>query len=235
MMQHLIKPTRENRLAAFKDNEMIKENIRAFEIKKDMEGAIRCFNEGFEHILWPSIKYAKPSLHEDFIKFFYKMSTDCFVAEVDGEICGIIFGAAPFKIKSILNAILFYLLYVIPRGLVNSYGMNWLAYKHFFQLIYGYLPFFFLHPNRWPMCEVALFTSINKYRSRGLGRRLMDRFISTVRAGSYEGASVCTDTALSYRFYEVYGFELEKSFIQRSYKYSIPHISFKALIYYLKI
>jgi GNAT superfamily N-acetyltransferase len=214
---------------------MIKANIRTFEIKKDMEGAVRCFNEGFEHILWPSIKHAKPSLHEDFIKFFYKMSTDCFVAEVDGEICGIIFGAAPFKIKGILNAILFYLLYVIPKGLVNGYGMNWLAYKHFYQLIYGYLPFFFLHPNRWPTCEVALFTSANKYRSRGLGRSLMDRFVGTVRARSYDGTSVCTDTALSYRFYEVYGFELEKSFIQRSYKYSIPVKSFEALIYYLKI
>jgi hypothetical protein len=73
---------------------MIKTNIRAFNKNKDMEGAVRCFNEGFEHILWPSIRHAKPSFHEDLVKFFYKMSTDCFVAEVDGEICGIIFGAS---------------------------------------------------------------------------------------------------------------------------------------------
>jgi ribosomal protein S18 acetylase RimI-like enzyme len=214
---------------------MIKTNIRAFNKNKDMEGAVRCFNEGFEHILWPSIRHAKPSFHEYLVKFFYKMSTDCFVAEVDGEICGIIFGAAPLKIKGLINAILFYLLYIIPKGLVNGYGMNWLAYRHFFQLIYGYLPFFFLHPNRWPMCEVELFTSINKYRSRGLGRSLMDKFVDTVHARGYEGTSVCTDTALSYRFYEAYGFELEKSFVQRSYKYSIPDKSFTALIYYLKI
>ena len=214
---------------------MIKTNIRAFENTKDMKGAVRCFNEGFDHILWPFIKHAKPSLQEDLVKFFYKMSTDCFVAEVDGEICSIIFGAAPFKIKSMINAGLFYLLYMIPKGLVNGYGMNWLAYRHFFQVTYGYLPFLFLHPNRWPICEVALFTSINKYRSRGLGRSLMDRFADTVRARSYEGTSVCTDTALSYHFYEAYGFELEKSFIQRSYKYAIPDKSFTALIYYLKI
>ncbi|PKN37204.1 MAG: hypothetical protein CVU62_11415 [Deltaproteobacteria bacterium HGW-Deltaproteobacteria-2] len=214
---------------------MIKTKIRAFDKEKDLESAVLCFNEGFDHILWPSIKHAKPSLHEDFIKFFYKMSTDCYVAEVDGEICGIIFGAAPFKIKDILNALLFYLLYVIPKGLINVYGMNWLAYRHFFQLIYGYLPYFFLHPNRWPMCEIALFTSIKKYRSRGVGRALMDQFVDTVRARGYEGTSVATDTALSYRFYEAYSFELEKSFVQRAYKYSIPDKSFTALIYYLKI
>ena len=79
------------------DSEMIKTNIRAFENTKDMEGAVRCFNEGFDHILWPFIKHAKPSLQEDLVKFFYKMSTDCFVAEVDGEICSIIFGAAPLR------------------------------------------------------------------------------------------------------------------------------------------
>lgn len=214
---------------------MIKTKIRAFDKEKDLESAVLCFNEGFDHILWPSIKHAKPSLHEDFIKFFYKMSTDCYVAEVDGEICGIIFGAAPFKIKDILNALLFYLLYVIPKGLINVYGMNWLAYRHFFQLIYGYRPYFFLHPNRWPMCEIALFTSIKKYRSRGVGRALMDQFVDTVRARGYEGTSVATDTALSYRFYEAYGFEVEKNFVQRAYKYSIPEETFTALIYYLKI
>lgn len=214
---------------------MIKTNIRAFDKEKDMDGAVLCFNEGFDHILWPSIKHAKPSLHEDFVKFFHKMSTDCYIAEVDGEICGIIFGAAPFKVKGIINSLLFYLLYVIPKGLVNGYGMNWLSYRHFFRLIYGYLPYFFLHPNRWPMCEVALFTSTKKYRSRGVGRALMDRFVSTVSARGYEGTSVSTDTALSYRFYETYGFELEKSFVQRAYKYSIPDKSFTSLIYYLKI
>lgn len=214
---------------------MIKTNIRAFDKEKDLEGAVLCFNEGFDHILWPSIKYAKKNLHEDFVKFFYKMSTDCYVAEVNGETCGIIFGAAPFKIKGIINSIIFFLLYIIPKGLVNGYGMNWLSYKHFFRLIYGYLPYFFLHPNRWPMCEVTLFTSTKKYRSRGVGRALMDRFVDTVHSRGYEGTFVSTDTALSYRFYEAYGFELEKSFVQTAYKYSIPDKSFAALIYYFKI
>jgi predicted lactoylglutathione lyase len=63
----------------------------------------------------------------------------------------------------------------------------------------------------------------------------MDRFVNTVNARGYEGTSVSTDTALSYRFYEAYGFKLEKSFAQRAYKYSIPDKSFTALIYYLKI
>jgi len=69
---------------------MIKTKIRAFDKEKDMEGAVLCFNEGFDHILWPSIKHAKPSLHEDFIKFFYKMSTDCYAVIENTEIMAVI-------------------------------------------------------------------------------------------------------------------------------------------------
>jgi GNAT superfamily N-acetyltransferase len=163
------------------------------------------------------------------------MSTDCFVAEVDGEIFGIIFGAAPIRAIGLIKAILFYMLRMLPKALINLYGMNWLAYKHFYRLLYGYLPFFILHPNRWPICEVTLFTSRKQYRSRGLGRSLMDRFIEMVKSRGHEGTSVCTDTALSYRFYESYGFESEREFSQKAYKYSIPDKSFKAIICYYKI
>ena len=212
---------------------MVNATIRKFDRKKDMPGAVQCFGEGFDHILWPIIRHASPGLQKDMVTFFYKMSTDCYVAEAEGQICGIIFGAAPFNGKKLIRAVLFYMLYVIPKGLINSYGMNWLAYRHFFRLIYGFVPFFFYHPYQWPMCEVTLFTSIKQHRGRGLGRRLMDRFVDTVRTRNHEGAFVCTDTALSYRFYEIYGFELKKRFKQKSYKYSIPDQSFSSLIYYL--
>ncbi len=215
-----------------KDRRMIDATIRTFDNKKDMPGAVQCFSEGFEHILWPIIRHARPSLQKDLVTFFYKMSTDCYVAEADHRICGIIFGAAPFRLKKLINALIFYLLCVLPKGLINVYGMNRLAYKHFFQLTVGFVPYFFYHPHRWPMCEVTLFTSIKKHRGRGLGRRLMDRFVDTVRSRNHEGTFVCTDTALSYRFYEIYGFEPVKSFKQRSYKYSIPDRSFTSLIYY---
>ncbi len=78
---------------------MIKAIIRPMDLKKDMDGALRCFNEGFEKTRWPHIRHAGTGLHKDALTFFYKMSTDHFAAEVDGEICGIILGAVPLRIK----------------------------------------------------------------------------------------------------------------------------------------
>jgi ribosomal protein S18 acetylase RimI-like enzyme len=205
--------------------------VRPLDIEQDLDGAIRCFNEGFEHILWPSIEHAAPSLHRDYVKFFYKMSTDFYAAEVDGEVFALLFGAAPVRISGLLNAFGFYLFYMVPKALINGYKMNWLAYKHFFRLFYGYLPIFLLH-SRWPIYEVMLFTSRKQYRSRGLGRKLMDAFVETVRKRGNDGTAVSTDTALAYRFYEAYGFKLEKEFAQRGYKYSIRDKSFKARFYY---
>ncbi len=68
-----------------------------------------------------------------------------------------------------------------------------------------------------------------------MGRGLMDRLVDLVCTRGYEGIYVWTDTALSYRFYESYGFQLVKSFDMKAYKYSIPNKSFTGLIYYYKI
>lgn len=113
--------------------------------------------------------------------------------------------------------------------------MNWLAYKHGFQMVSGYMPYAYLQPPRWPRCEVILFALRNKYRSLGIGKILMDRLVDIVGTRGYEGISVWTDTALSHRFYESYGYKLEKSFVMKAYKYSIPDKSFTGLIYYYKI
>jgi GNAT superfamily N-acetyltransferase len=214
---------------------MIDTNIRPFDPQKDWDAARRCFDEGFEHIMWPSIEHARPSLHTDYLKFFYKMSTDFLVAEVDGEIHGFIFGAAPFRAMGLISAIFFYLVHMVPKAFINGYGMNWLAYKHFFRLFYGYAPLVIYHPFQWPMCEVTLFTSRKTHRGQGLGRRLMDAFVDRVRARGHAGTFVSTDTALSYRFYESYGFKLVSDYAQRAYKYSIPDKSFRELIYFLKV
>jgi GNAT superfamily N-acetyltransferase len=209
--------------------------IRAINLKEDLIGATRCFNEGFEHTLWPTLRHASPSLHRDLVRFYSLSATDCLAAEVDGEIHAIIFGAAPFRAAGMMKSYLFYTFYILPRALLNLYGMNWLAYKHFFRLFYGFLPILFRRPQRQTNCEVLLFTSTKQHRSRGLGRALMDAFIEKVRERGFAGSYVCTDTALAYRFYEVYGFRLECEFPQKGYKHSIPDRTFDWRIYYLKI
>ncbi len=209
--------------------------IRPFNDKKDLPDALKCFNEGFHHILWPFIKHADPSFHLDAIRMFHKMSPDSFVAEIDNEVHGILFGATPFKAWDILKATVFGLFYMFPKILFNSYKFNFLAYKHLIQCIYGFAPWIILQPHQWPTSEINLFTSRRKYRGRGMGRELMDTFFNAVKKNKQPGSLVCTDTALSYQFYEIYGFKVERQFKMKAYKHSIPDQSFKGLIYYYSL
>jgi GNAT superfamily N-acetyltransferase len=206
--------------------------IRKFNKRNDFNDAIACFNEGFEHILWPSLKFAGPGLHRDFLRLFYYLSKDRFVAEVDGEVHGILFGSAPITPVLIIKFILFLIFVLVPKGIFNLYGMNLLAYKHFFALLYGYTPMFLKQPAGRMSGDILLFTSKRKYRSRGMGRRLMDEFMKLSRGKGHHGAYVGTDTALSYLFYPAYGFTEYKTFSQKAYAYSIPGKKFKGIIYY---
>lgn len=212
-----------------------KVKIRPFDEETDYPDALKCFNEGFRHILWPFIDHADPSLNLDFIRLFYKLSPDSFVAEIDGEVHGLLMGAAPFKTWGIIKAMFFAFFIMLPKLLFNRYKFDSLVYKHLGRFAYGAAPWLILQPFEWPMSEVNLFTSRRRFRGRGMGRMLMDAFFDVVKKNDQSGVSVCTDTSLSYWFYESYGFKVEKKFKMKAYKYSIPHESFTGLIYYFNL
>lgn len=207
--------------------------IRPFDEGKDYPDALKCFNEGFNHILWPFIDHAEPDFHRDLLRLFYTMSPHSFVAEVDGEVHGLLMGAAPFKLVGITKALLFFLFIMTPKLLANRYKFNLQAYKHLARIaVFGAVPWVVLQPFEWSMSEVNLFTSRKQYRGRGMGRKLMDKFFDMVRENSQAGASVCTDTSVSYWFYEGYGFEQVKKFNQKAYKTILPNETYTGLIYY---
>ncbi len=198
-----------------------------------MDGALACFNQGFEHTLWPTIRHASAEAHRDLIRLLAALSTDLYAAEVEGQVHAILFGAAPIRARNLARCGRFIALQLLPRAASNRYRMSPLGRRHFLQVLYGFSPFMFAHPMGPRTCEIMLFASTRKHRSQGLGRKLMDAFVQTVRDRGFKGAFVGTDTALSYRFYENYGFELRSAFKQRAYRYSIPEKSFEARIYYL--
>lgn len=209
--------------------------VRAFDPEKDFPGALQCWNEGFHHILWPFIEHASSDFHLDLVRVLHRVSQDCIVAEIDGEVHGVLFGAAPLRFGRIFRAMNFLFFHMVPKVIVNGYRFDSLAYKHLFQCLYGCAPWFILHPFRVPISEVTLFTSTKKYRGQGMGRDLMNTFVARVRERGLAGTSVCTDTSLSYRFYEIYGYRRERTFPMKAYKYSISNESFVGLIYYYPV
>lgn len=216
-------------------------SIRPFDPDKDIIGAYHCFREGFYHSEWPIIKHAKVDLIMDMVRMLHKMSPQSFVAEIEGEVHGLLLGAPTTRIADFLKCIGFAILHMVPRLLFNRYRMNSLAYKHLLWLVLGWSPLLYLHylhylhPFSRHDGEVNMFATRTVYRGRGMGRKLMDTFIKAVKGKRGKGAYVCTDTASSYHFYEAYGFTKKKEFKLRAFRYSLPGKNHKGLIYYLPL
>ena len=205
--------------------------IRPFDIHKDLDDALLCFNEGFYHSHWPFVDHALPQFNRDCIRLIHKVSNQSYTAEKDGRVCGILLGAAPVKIREIILALVFISSIMLPKLIVNAYQFKTVTWKHFFRVLYGYYLFLFLHPFGLRISEITLFISRNGYRGQGMGRMLMDAYIESLKMKNLKVAIVCTDTALSYYFYESYGFEVAGKFDMKAYKYSIPGKKFTGLIY----
>ncbi len=209
--------------------------IRPFSPETDLPGAYACFYEGFQHTMWPIMDNSNEQFIIDLILLVDKMSTTGFVAEINGEVGALIFGSAPVKAGNIAGMAGFSTFRMAPGLLFNSYKFNSTAYANLALLGYGFAPFLWHHPFAWPMAEVNLFTSRRSCRGKGVGKKLMDGFIAEVRKQDMQGAYVCTDTALSYHFYEAYGFSRKAEFPMKAYKHSLPGQDYLGRVYYLPI
>ena len=203
--------------------------IRPFEPERDMEGVLACYAEGFRHIVWPFLDHADKSLNLGILRLFWKGCTHGFVAEQGGEVYGVIFGSIPERPKHVLS--------MIPRGAglmlraALGQGMEPVARRHFFNMALGYAPHVLRHPVDFSSAEILLFTSRKLLRGRGMGRKLMDAFVQKAKSEKVPSIHVCTDTSLSWHFYEAYGFSRVREFPMKAYAISLPGQDHQGLIY----
>ncbi len=203
--------------------------VRRFRPEGDLEGAYRCFVSGFHHILWPIIDQAEPRMVEDIILAMHGAGDYTVVAEADGEARGILVGCFPYRrnaARKLLAVESF-----IARFAARRYEMSDLARRCMWQVLYGYLPFLYLHP--FTPSETLLLTSQREYRG-GIGRAMMGVWIAETKTQGWRHSTVCTDSELSWEFYESYGFRRVREFPLKAYKYSLPQKSPTAYIYSLK-
>jgi GNAT superfamily N-acetyltransferase len=206
--------------------------IRTFEPERDLEGAYRCFVQSFHHTLWPIIDHAERRFVEDLILILYEMGNTTYVAEAAGEARGILVGGFPFRGGGFLREMGLTLRFLgrVHRG---RYRMRPLARATFRRVITGYLPFLYKHPLS-PSTETLLLASQNSYRG-GIGRAMMDAWVNESRTGGWKRTTVCTDSTLSWQFYERYGFLRVRSFDLHAYHYSLPAENATGYIYSLDI
>lgn len=208
--------------------------VRAFDPERDLAGAYDAFVSGFHHILWPLIDHADRRLVEDIILTASRAAVSTYVAEADGEARGILVGGLPFMPSQVAQ----------EAALMSSFLLRWyagpcrrlarpLALACLRRVLLGYMPFVFLHPMR-PSSETLMLTSQGEYRG-GIGKVMMDAWVDESRRMGCRRTTVCTDTELSWDFYERYGFTRVREFNLKAYAYSMPDCDPTGYIYSLDV
>lgn len=67
--------------------------------------------------------------------------------------------------------------------------------------------------------EVEYFVVDAKYRGKGIGKTLMDKFVSAARKRGVRTVILCTDQLSNWQFYEKYGFKRHNTFIDNLSSY----------------
>jgi len=206
--------------------------IREFEPQRDIEGIYKSFVDGFYHILWPIIDHAEQKVVKDLILYMNRIGNKTYVAEAEGEARGILVGGLPFEVPTLAKDI-YLLSSLLMRFSNGSYSMTPFARANIRRVVSGFLPFIYLHPIS-PSSETLLLTSQKDFRG-GIGSRLMDAWLSESLSRGYKRTTVCTDSKLSWDFYENYGFKKVREFKQKAYDFSLPGEKVTGFIYSMDI
>lgn len=205
--------------------------VREFDRKKDLDAAYKCFASGFYNIMWPIIDEAEEGFIKDIILSMSDMGDRTYVAVADGEARGILVGTFSYEWKTLhrkAKALATFSYKLITR----SYKMSPYARKSFWRVLYGYLPFLYLHT--LTPSETLLLTSHADYRG-GIGKAMMNAWIAETRGRNYGSSTVCTDSELNWQFYERYGFKRIKEFDSKAYGYSLPGRTVNGYIYHIDL
>lgn len=205
--------------------------VRRFDPGRDLEAACRCYKSGFYHNSWPIIDHAEHSLLEDLILVTHRICDATFVAEVDGEARGILAGYFSGEPKSLLRALVLQAIFN-ARVLLRRYRMTPFARAAWWRSAYGILTYLVRHPVS--PSETILLTSQKEYRG-GIGRVLMDAWVAETLSRGYTHMTVCTDSTVSWDFYERYGFVRVRDFPLKSFFHSLPGVDVRGYIYSLDI
>ena len=123
----------------------------------------------------------------------------------DGRAGGAIFCVAPITLERVLGAASgmagFVWKYITGKVRLESEAVNFER-----ELLGAYLPLFTHYPLHNPHYEIVLFAMDERMRGKGYGRLLMDEAVRRMRARGAENISLLTDSTMSWKFYQSYGF-----------------------------
>jgi len=146
-----------------------------------------------------------------YVELGYYPSTWREVACISGEVVGFLFGRIDKDVTTGKNLyILFSSLKLLLKILLGRYGR--------IERPFTVLGKFLATESKVKECipqvdgAIELFVVDSKYRGKGIGRRLVDRFLCTAKEKDAKTISVYTDQLSNWKFYEICGFQRICSF-----------------------
>ncbi|MBN1288871.1 MAG: hypothetical protein JXA49_04455 [Actinobacteria bacterium] len=206
--------------------------VRKYDPKKDLEGATKCMIEGFDHILWPLYDYTE-GFAEAFVKMVTNFCSSTYIAEADGEARGLLAGSY-MDMKQLQKFSQYAITDLGLPFMTGRFKFHPFARINAVRIVAGFLPFAFKHPFKLNASETVLLCSQKDYRG-GIGRAMMDAWLEDSRGYGFDDSTVCTDSALSWDFYERYGFNRIVEFPMIAYHYSRPGEKHTGYIYRIGI
>lgn len=207
--------------------------IRPFDPRKDIDAVIACYESGYGGTMGPLFRYSDREALVDLVMTDHRASTVSIVAEADGQARGVLFGDLPSGMLHEARGILTLGAMMFRRMVSRRAEMRPLARAVLWRAVSRELLYYY-HLPKGKAAEVGVLTSVEGWR-RGIGRALMDEFVSVVRARGFGRVDLGTDTELNWRFYEKYGFKRVAEWPQHAYDYSLPDLEVTAFIYSLDL
>ncbi len=210
--------------------------IRPFDLKADVEGAARVFGNAFHYSYWPMIDEADPDLAQDVVRGMVALCNRSLVATDEGEVVGVLLGYVGIEPRGCFAMTRLILARFLPRFVTNRYHLSARARRFLLDLARSWLPIVFSEPVSSPASEILMFCVSSERHGKGIGRKLMDAFVSRAETGGAPRVVLGTDTTMSWQFYQSYGFRRILAVpMNRCYRVALPGEEVTAFIYSLDL
>lgn len=211
-------------------------SIRSFDLDSDVEGAARVFGSAFHYSYWPMIDEADPALVCDIVRGMAALCNRSVVATADGEVVGVLLGYVGIDARGCLGTSRFITTHFLPRFALNRYHLSRRARRFLWDLARSWLPIVFSEPASSPASEILMFCVSGEHHGKGIGRKLMDEFVTRAKQGGAPRISLGTDTTMSWHFYASYGYRRVLAVpMDICYRVALPGEKVTAFIYSLRL
>ena len=177
-------------------------------------------------------EFANPLVMEGYVRTFLVRSNWTEVAHDSHGVIGLLFGRVRGLREKAVNGSLTSMLGMIPQFLFGIHGQHVspIVIWHFFLTEFKVL----VNVPRSD-AEVNLIIVDSKYQGKGLGRKLMERFVGAARDARCRLVTLYTDDqASNWRFYEALGFRKVATFHDGLTSYFVERDA-KGIVYVLDV